>query len=346
VVGAILVATVVGTIVGLVMAGPHVTEALTAQSFQSEPSLEGVGAAIWHGLEISTFNPFYWVFIGLLTALQLVWPARRDEARPGVEMAVDIVWFVVNNALQFTIVAVTLGAVTVAYTEILGSWSLNLQQYIGRVGLIVVAYVLTDALAYATHVCHHKVPTLWRFHTVHHSQQRLNALSDNRTHMGETIAAALIIFVPSQVLGLNATAASTIAFIGLFYAAMLHSNIRTNLGPLRFVLLGPQPHRVHHSVSPEHFEHNFGTTFPWWDMLFGTYWWDTTVYPSTGVTDRTFPLRQTHDLSPLKWFVVFVRQFVYPFQAIYKSWRHIDRDGDAADSVTPAQAVTSEPSVP
>jgi sterol desaturase/sphingolipid hydroxylase (fatty acid hydroxylase superfamily) len=311
IVGAILIAMTALTIVGLAMAGSHILTAFTADSFQTGTSWHAVGTSVWRGLEVSTLAPYYWVM--------------------------DAVWFVVGNAMQFTIVAATLGVVTVAYAEIFGTWSLDLQQYTGRWGLIIVAYVVADLLAYLTHVCHHQVPTLWRFHAVHHSQQRLNALADHRTHVGEVMAAALIVFVPSQILGLNAAVATTLAFVGLYYSAMLHANIRTNLGPLRFVLMGPQPHRVHHSVLPKYFDHNYGTTFPWWDMMFGTYYWDVKVYPPTGITDAGFPLRERGDLNPLKLIALFGRQLVYPYQAIYRLWF-----GNSAPATSKGTESTSE----
>jgi sterol desaturase/sphingolipid hydroxylase (fatty acid hydroxylase superfamily) len=344
IVGSILVAMTVLTIVGLAMAGSHISTAFAADSFQTGTSWHAVGGAVWHGLKVSTLAPYYWLFIGLLTGLQFIWPARREEARIGADMAVDAVWFVVGNAMQFSIVAATLGVVTVAYTEVFGTWSMDVQQYTGRWGLIIVAYVVTDFLAYVTHVCHHRVPTLWRFHAVHHSQQRLNALADHRTHVGEVIAAALIVFIPSEILGLNTAVATTLAFIGLYYSAMLHANIRTNLGPLRFVLMGPQPHRVHHSVLPKYFDHNYGTTLPWWDMIFGTYYWDVKVYPPTGITDTDFPLREPGNLNPLKWVAVLGRQLAYPYKAIYSLWcgntvsATSALTGNESDRVEPANA--------
>ncbi len=304
------------TVVGLATARPGAWNAFAGASFHTRASLEAVAASVWHGLSLSTLNPWYWAFVAFLTVVQWFWPARRDQRTFSVDMAVDAVWFVMGNALQFTVVAVTLGAVAVAYTQLLGGWSLDLQPELGFWGLAVVAFVLTDLLAWVSHWCHHKVGTLWRFHAVHHSQQRLNALSDNRTHVGEVIAAALIVFVPSQMLGLNASAAAGLAFIGLYYSAMLHSNIRTDLGPLRYVFMGPQAHRVHHSVLPRHFESNFGTVFSWWDHLAGTMYKGYDEYPPTGIRDANFPLRDQGDRNPWRWFVIFVKQLVYPLRGI------------------------------
>ena len=324
VVGLILGSIALLTAFGLAKAGPSVWSSFAGASFQSQGSLKAVAASVWKGLSLSTLNPLYWAFVALLSILQWFWPARRDQRTFSVEMGVDAVWFVMGNALQLTVVAVTLGAVAVAFTEVVGTWSLNLQPVLGVWGLAIFAFVLSDLLAWASHWCHHKVGTLWRFHSVHHSQQRLNALSDNRTHVGEVVAAALIVFVPSKLLGLSASAAMGLAFVGIYYSAMLHSNIRTNLGPLKYVFMGPQPHRVHHSILPQHYEFNFGTVFPWWDYIAGTMYKGYDEYPPTGISDAHFPLRVHGDLNPWRWFLIFVKQLVYPFQGVLASFSHRD----------------------
>ncbi|HTZ07602.1 MAG TPA: sterol desaturase family protein [Acidimicrobiales bacterium] len=326
--GVVLGATAVCTVTGVALAGGGGWGELARGAFATGPSWPGIGASVGRGLADSTLNPWYWGFVALLTFAQWRWPARRDERALSVDVAVDAVWFVMGNALQLTVVAVTLGAASVAYTRLVGTWSLHLQGVLGTWGLALVAFVLTDFLAWVTHWCHHKVPTLWRFHAVHHSQRRLNALADNRTHVGEVVAAALIVFVPSQVLGLDAAAATGLAFVGIYYSAMLHANIRTDLGPLRHVFMGPQPHRVHHSVLPRHFEHNFGTVFSWWDRAAGTLYTARHEYPPTGITDDAFPLRADGDRNPWRWLVIFVRQLAYPFQAVLAGFT--SRPGRAA----------------
>ncbi len=326
-VGLVLGSTVIITIFGLMKAGHGLAPALADNAWGTGPSWRAVESMVWHGLSISILNWWYWAFIAFLTTAQWFWPARRDQRLPSVEMAIDAVWFVMGTALQFTVVAVVLGAVTVAYTEVFGTWSLNLQPEFGYWKLVAFAFVTTDLLAWVTHYCHHKVPTLWRFHAVHHSQERLNALSDNRTHVGEIVCAALMVFIPSYLLGLSATAASTVAYISIFYCAMLHSNVRTNLGPLKYIFMGPQAHRIHHSSLPQHFDSNYATVFSWWDYLGGTRYHGYDEYPPTGISDQDFPLRQHGDTNPIAWVYIFFRQLVYPFQgmmegAVKKLERH------------------------
>ena len=40
---------------------------------------------------------------------------------------------------------------------------------------------------------------------------------------------------------------------------------------LRWLVVTPDMHRVHHSVVVRETNSNFGFNLPWWDRLFGTY---------------------------------------------------------------------------
>jgi sterol desaturase/sphingolipid hydroxylase (fatty acid hydroxylase superfamily) len=53
---------------------------------------------------------------------------------------------------------------------------------------------------------------------------------------------------------------------------LIHANLKLSLGPLSWLVDGPQVHRIHHSQLPQHFDRNFAAFFPIWDVLFGTYY--------------------------------------------------------------------------
>src|SRR4029079_4667922 len=53
-----------------------------------------------------------------------------------------------------------------------------------------------------------------------------------------------------------------------------HSNVKMPLAidrGLRWIVVTPDMHRVHHSMIPTETNSNFGFNVPWWDYLFGTY---------------------------------------------------------------------------
>ena len=110
--------------------------------------------------------------------------------------------------------------------------------------------MIADFLNWCTHLARHRVPLFWHFHEVHHSQRSLNMLTESREHFTEAMIASTVVFVPVVLLGASfKVIAGTVTFT-VFYNYFQHSNIRTNLGPLRHVLVTPQSHRVHHSLPP------------------------------------------------------------------------------------------------
>jgi len=188
--------------------------------------------------------------------------------------------------------------------------------------LVVLGYLVIDFNGWFTHWVRHKVTWFWYFHTVHHSQRQMNMFTDMRYHVLEYVIAHAITFVPLFALGITSP---NIVFIGLvkkWYRRFYHANIRMNLGPLRYVLVTPQSHRIHHSRLREHRDKNFGVTFSIWDQLFGTQYrgWD--EYPETGIEDDDFP----HEDSYRGAVGSIIQQFIYPFGRIRESLKsHVIR---------------------
>jgi len=266
----------------------------------------------WHTWISTVLNPYYWAFLVFLSVLQWIWPARRSQRSPSVAIAQDSAWFFFSTALEVTIVAAFLALLSALYAGTTGGWHIALTPLLGVWGVAAVALVISDGLGWFSHWLHHHVSTLWLFHAVHHSQANLNVLSDNREHVVETIITAALAYFPAVLLGLNTPDAIRVAFVTIYFSAFIHANIRTDLGPLRFLLVSPQAHRVHHSISPEHFNHNYGTLFAWWDYLLGTRYHDRDVYPATGIDDPFFPHHSR--ANPLSLAHLWARQSIYPFK--------------------------------
>jgi sterol desaturase/sphingolipid hydroxylase (fatty acid hydroxylase superfamily) len=244
----------------------------------------------------------------------------------------DATWFVFSTLLGVTIVVWITNLFDTTFSHTTGGWNgFNLAPHLGVWGVAAFAFVIGDFFAYATHWLHHHTKTLWYFHAVHHSQENLNVLSDNRQHIVETIMVFAVTYVPGVALGLNSTDALKLGFANLYFSAWLHTNLRTNLGPLRHVLASPQFHRVHHSMSPDHFNTNYATVFPLWDVLFRTRHKDVDSYPKTGIYDETFP--HPVKASPQSMVAMFVRQTVHPFKLAVKrvtNYAGVDEERAAA----------------
>ena len=274
----------------------------------------GVFSSVWTGWRESVWEPWFGIFIVALWALQWRYPARREERALSNGLAQDLAWFLLSPILAVTFISAYLVVLSAGVTTILGDRTLNLVPSLGIWRVAVLAFVVSDFMAWYTHWLHHRVPALWQFHSVHHSQREMNVLSDNRQHVIETIVSATVAFLPAWALGLNTGAASTLAIATVYISAFIHTNIRTNLGPLRFVLVSPQAHRVHHSIEPQHYDTNFGTVFTWWDYLLGTHYPGDHEYPPTGISDTGFPMERS--ASPARIVRTWGAQTLYPFRIL------------------------------
>lgn len=139
---------------------------------------------------------------------------------------------------------------------------------------VSVSVVAMDVIIWLQHVMVHAVPALWRVHRVHHADLDFDLTTGARFHPIEIALSMLIKFATIVVLG--APVVAVVIFEVLLNATSMfnHANIRLPLGldrKLRWLLVTPDMHRVHHSVDDDETNSNFGFNLPWWDRLFGTY---------------------------------------------------------------------------
>jgi sterol desaturase/sphingolipid hydroxylase (fatty acid hydroxylase superfamily) len=143
---------------------------------------------------------------------------------------------------------------------------------------IVLGLVLGDLVNYLQHRLFH-FRTLWPFHAVHHSSRELDWLSAVRLHplnnLGARGAQAMFLFL----MGFDPEVTAACIPIIYLYAVFLHSNCRFDFGPLRYLLGSPVYHRWHHTVESCGGQKNFATMFPFWDLLFGTFYMPRGIQP-------------------------------------------------------------------
>jgi sterol desaturase/sphingolipid hydroxylase (fatty acid hydroxylase superfamily) len=138
----------------------------------------------------------------------------------------------------------------------------------------MVAVVMLDLAIYFQHVLFHAVPVLWRLHRVHHADTDFDVTTGTRFHPFEILLSVAIKCAAVAVIG--APAIAVLAFEMLLNATALfnHANGRlpASVGRwLRWFVVTPDMHRVHHSIVVQETNSNFGFNLPYWDHLFGTY---------------------------------------------------------------------------
>jgi sterol desaturase/sphingolipid hydroxylase (fatty acid hydroxylase superfamily) len=139
---------------------------------------------------------------------------------------------------------------------------------------LIAEVILLDAAIYWQHRLMHELPWLWRFHAVHHSDMHLDVTSASRFHLGEILVSG--VFKLAVVLGLGISLTGLVLFeaIVLLAAQFQHANIRLPQWVernLRRVMMTPQLHYLHHSVTTARRNTNYGALLPVWDRLWRTW---------------------------------------------------------------------------
>ena len=213
------------------------------------------------------------------------WKPRRSE---------------VGNDLLFLI------AVQVALPFLLAVWVVSaLARYLAAHGIavnalwphhlpvwlqVVLMLLVADFGRYWLHRGFHKFGVMWRFHAVHHSPHRLYWLNVGRFHPIEKAVQYVFDALPFALVGVSG---EVLSGYFVFYAVngfYQHSNCLVWLGPLNYVIAGPELHRWHHSMLVRESDRNFGNNLIVWDLLFGTRFLpqDREVGP-LGLLDRQYP---------------------------------------------------------
>jgi sterol desaturase/sphingolipid hydroxylase (fatty acid hydroxylase superfamily) len=141
-----------------------------------------------------------------------------------------------------------------------------------------------DFFYYWFHRLQHTNRWLWEQHKLHHTDEALNVTTAGRVHWSEEAFRSIFISLPMGLLfDIKPVDAGIITMAIGYWGLLIHANVRLPFGPLTRVLCGPQAHRIHHSILPEHGNRNFAAFFPVWDILFGTFHHPEEAYPRTGV---------------------------------------------------------------
>ena len=139
---------------------------------------------------------------------------------------------------------------------------------------VALGVILLDLVIYLQHVMFHAVPAFWRLHMMHHADLDFDFTTGGRFHPAEILLSVGIKM--GAVAALGAPPLAFLLFEVLLNAASMFNHGNVSLPPaldrvLRFVVVTPDMHRVHHSVVPGETNSNFGFNLPWWDRILGTY---------------------------------------------------------------------------
>jgi sterol desaturase/sphingolipid hydroxylase (fatty acid hydroxylase superfamily) len=234
---------------------------------------------------------FAGVFL-LMALWEIAAPRRNDAARRPVRWTSNLGVIILDTLLIRLIVP----------TAVVG---LAMQAEAAHWGLLelvawplwikaVISVVVLDLAIYLQHVIFHAIPALWRVHRMHHADLHIDVSTGVRFHPVEMILSLGIKMV--VVAGLGAPALAVLVFELLLNATSMfsHSNVRLpdRLDRIvRWIVVTPDMHRIHHSIEAAETNSNFGFNFSLWDRMFGTY----RSAPALGQLGMTVGVEQFRD---------------------------------------------------
>jgi sterol desaturase/sphingolipid hydroxylase (fatty acid hydroxylase superfamily) len=179
---------------------------------------------------------------------------------------------------------------------------------------VLAGFLVNDFVVFFGHWIRHKIAPLWHIHAIHHSETAINPASVFRQHPLDPVANAMVIYVPVALLGGSIWAGTLLVAFDLVWGMYLHSDLPMSWGPLKYVLVTPAYHRVHHSIEPRHWDKNFGHMLTLWDWLFRSAYFE--VEDSFVLGLQNFPVQPEAGNTAWAIFTGWCRLLWYPFQAL------------------------------
>jgi sterol desaturase/sphingolipid hydroxylase (fatty acid hydroxylase superfamily) len=265
----------------------------------------------WH-------NYFYWL-VGasvIIWLAEIAFPWRKSQPIIREHFGLDIFYLFWNYFLFSLIAYNALSGVAVQFfKDFLGIFgitnlvAIHVEAWPHWLQLLFI-FVMRDFMQWAIHKLLHHVSWMWEFHKVHHSTRVMGFAALMRYHFMENIIYRSLEYIPLAMIGFGISDFFIVHIFTLVTGQIGHANLKINLGPLKYLLNGPQMHLWHHARQfpnshPKGF--NYGITLSIWDYLFGTVYWPN----NDGNLEIGLPENENFPTD-------FKGQIVRPFQKIFK----------------------------
>jgi sterol desaturase/sphingolipid hydroxylase (fatty acid hydroxylase superfamily) len=169
------------------------------------------------------------------------------------------------------------GSATLAVAQWTADHGFGLLHLLEKPGFLtitfVLALVLLDGWMYLWHRANHRLPLLWRFHRMHHSDQQMDVTTAVRFHLGEVALGHALRLGLIPLLGFSVW--HLVVYDLLVNAATQFHHADISLGRadryLRWLVVTPDMHKVHHSRRQAETDSNYSTVLALWDHLARSY---------------------------------------------------------------------------
>lgn len=218
----------------------------------------------------------------------------------------DVIYVLVNSFVVRAGLTAVAGVLMMGVAYLVGPdptpWVGALPMWVQVILIIVIA----DVGYYAAHRACHVVPVLWKFHAVHHGVEELDWLATHRVHPVDQVFSTAVSLLPVWCMGFSVEALLIQQAIYQGHALLVHSNLRLEFGPLKWLIASPEYHHWHHANEPDARDVNFAAQLSIIDAVMRTIFMPAKRQPKSYGLDEPIP-RMYH------------QQLIYPLRGIARS---------------------------
>lgn len=271
----------------------------------SAPLPDAVGTSVGLGLD--------WFLLDLLVMtivfvpVERLWPLHPEQGTFRPEWTTDSFYFVSTHLPAQLITFAMLLPATMA-----SKWLAipALMETVGSLHFAVqlpLAIVVADFCQYVVHRAFHKIPFLWRFHSIHHSIKTMDWIAGSRSHFVDILITRGLILIPMTLLGFSQPVMAGYLVFVSFHATFSHTDFRPRVKWLEPYFVTVRYHHWHHAADPKAVDVNFAIHFPFIDKLFHTFYLPKDAWPERyGLLGSSVPAG-------------FFAQFLAPFRSRKKA---------------------------
>ncbi len=207
----------------------------------------------------------------LLLAVERCWPLRARVDRRLRRVLTNLM----VSGPSFLILRLLLIPAVVAVASWAEARQLGLLHLVElpEVVAIIAAVLLLDYTMYLWHWLNHRVPFLWRFHQVHHTDLDLDISTAFRFHFGEMLLSVAVRALQVILVGASPPAALIYEVVLEASTEFHHSNLRLPVKlerVLNWLIVTPRAHGIHHSIVARETNSNYSNFLLVWDRLHRT----------------------------------------------------------------------------
>ena len=224
-----------------------------------------------------SWQKLVWIFICISAnwIIELLIPLVKFNYKKVKHAGVNMVFLASDVSLNLLFGILTVGVFSWLSTNQFGV--LYLIELPIWVELVIAVLALDFAAQYLVHYLLHKVPFMWRFHMIHHSDTTVDATSATTHHPGDYAFREIFALIMIDIFGIPLAYYLFYRMATVFFGYLTHANFsfpKKIDQILSYVFITPDMHKFHHHYQLPWTDTNFGNIFSFWDRIFGTITYD------------------------------------------------------------------------